>query len=96
MTDANANRQDFEDQQAPNTAQQTENFAADAAIDTSADGFINRALNEAASFIPGGQSVEPMLQTEIDQDANNVINTEVNKGVDGVMKDIEGFFGGRQ
>ena len=39
---------------------------------------------------------DQMVQTEVDQMANNAINTEANKGVGGVLGDIEGMFGGHQ
>ncbi len=80
----------------PNFAQKAGDFAMDAAVDTTADGFINNTLHavEAHVPIPGGQMVDNMIQTEVDQMANNAINNEVNKGVGGVIGDIEGLFGG--
>ena len=69
------------------------NFATDAAVDTAADGFINQGVDVVASHLPGGQMVDQMLKTEVDQVANNAINAEANKGVDGMMRDAEGFFG---
>ncbi len=69
------------------------NFATDAAIDTTADNFINQGVNDVASHLPGGQMVDSMLKTEVDQVANNAINNEVNKGTDGIMRDAEGLFG---
>ncbi len=69
------------------------NFAGDAVVDTTADNFINQGVNDVASHLPGGQMVDQMLKTEVDQVANNAINNEVNKGVDGIMRDAEGLFG---
>ncbi len=74
-----------------NILQGVGNFATDAAIDTTADGFINQGVDALASRFPGGQMVDQMLKTEVDQVANNAINNEVNKGVDGMMRDAEGF-----
>ncbi len=71
------------------------NFASDAVIDTTADNFINQGVDAVASHLPGGQMVDQMLKTEIDQVANNAINNEVNKGVGGMMRDAEGFLGHR-
>lgn len=69
------------------------NFASDAVIDTTADNFINQGVDAVAVHLPGGQMVDQMLKTEIDQVANNAINNEVNKGVAGMMHDAEGFLG---
>ncbi len=82
----------------PNLPQQAGNFAADAAVDTTADGFLNEALHAVEGHVPvpGGQVVDQMIQTEVDQVANNVINGEVNKGVGGVLGDVEGLFGHHQ
>ena len=77
----------------PNFAEQAGDFAADAAVDTTVDGFLNQAIDGIASYIPGGAMVDQMLKTEIDQDANNAINAELNKGAGGMLKDIEGVFG---
>ena len=73
-------------------------FAADAAVDTTADGFLNNALHGVEEHVPvpGGQVVDQMIQTEVDQVANNVINNEVNKGVGGILGDVEGLFGHHQ
>ncbi len=65
------------------------NFASAAVIDTTADKFINQEVDAAAPHLPGGQMVDQMLKTAIDQAANN----EVNKGVDGMMRDAEGLLG---
>lgn len=75
----------------PNFAQQAGNFA----VDTTADGFINSGLNTIEQHvpIPGGQMVDQMIQTEVDQVVNNEINTEANKGVGGILGDVEGLFG---
>lgn len=82
----------------PNFAQQAGNFAFDAAVDTTADGFINNALNTAEQHvpIPGGEMVDKMINTEVDQLANNAINGEINKGVGGMLGDVEGLFGHHQ
>jgi hypothetical protein len=82
----------------PNFAQKAGDFAVDAAVDTTADGFINNALHAVEQHvpIPGGQMVDQMIQTEVDQMANNAINNEVNKGVGGILGDVEGLFGGHQ
>ncbi len=69
------------------------NFASDAVVDTTADNFINQGVDTVASRLPGGQMVDQMLKTEVDQVANNAINNEVNKGVNGMMGDVEGLFG---
>lgn len=78
----------------PNFAQQAGNFAFDAAV----DGFINNALNTAEQHvpIPGGEMVDKMINTEVDQLANNAINGEINKGVGGMLGDVEGLFGHHQ
>ncbi|GAC1427975.1 MAG: hypothetical protein PVS3B3_15820 [Ktedonobacteraceae bacterium] len=69
------------------------NFASDAVVDTTADGFINQGIDAVAIHLPGGSMVDQMLKTEVDQVANNAINNEVNKGVGGMMGDAEGLFG---
>jgi len=63
----------------PNPLQQAGDFAADAAIDTAADNLINQGIDAIAAHIPGGNLVEQMLKTEVDQVVNNEINQEVNK-----------------
>jgi hypothetical protein len=80
----------------PNFAQQAGDFAADAAIDTTVDGALNQGIDAIASRFPGGQGVEQMLNTEVDQVVNNDINAELNKGVDGMLKDAEGLLGWQQ
>ena len=79
----------------PNFLQQAGGFAADAAIDTTADGLLNNVLDTVEQHvpIPGGQTVDKMLNTEVDQVVNNDINAEVNKGPAGIMGDIEGLMG---
>ena len=72
----------------PNFLQQAGNFAADAEVDSTADNFINQAVEAVASHIPGEQMFDQALITEVDQVANNEINAEVSK--------IEGRFGGGQ
>jgi hypothetical protein len=61
-------------------------FAADATVDTTADGFINTAVDDVASHIPGGAAVENVAKTGIDFEANSLINGELSK--------VEGMFGG--
>ena len=59
------------------------------------DGFLNRVLDTVEQHvpIPGGQLVDKMINTEADQVVNNEVNTEVNKGVGGILGDVEGLFG---
>jgi hypothetical protein len=40
--------------------------------------------------------VDQMLRTEADQVVNNAINSEINKGVGGMLSDAEGLFGHRE
>ena len=82
----------------PNFGQQAGDFAVDAAIDTTADGFINQVVGSVEQHvpIPGGEFVDKAIITEVDQVANNAINTEVNKGVGGILGDVEGLFGHQQ
>ncbi|CAF0869308.1 unnamed protein product [Didymodactylos carnosus] len=55
-------------------------FGADAAIDSTADGFINKELEQVRKDIPDGQGfVGQAMTTEVDQVANNFINNEVKK-----------------
>lgn len=77
----------------PNFLSQLGNFSEDAAVDTTVDGFVNQAIDAVASHIPGGQALEQLLNTEVDQDVNNTINNELNKGIGGMMQDAEGLFG---
>lgn len=79
----------------PNWTQQLDDFASDATVDTTVDGFVNQGIEEISSRLPLGQSVEQMLTTEVDQTVNNEINTELNKGVDGILQDLGGLFGQR-
>jgi len=76
----------------PNFSQQAGDFAVDAAVDTAADNLVNPMIDLVASHLPGGQAIETMLTTEVDQVLNNDINTEVNKGFGGIVNDIEGTF----
>ncbi len=76
-----------------NILQGVGNFAGDAGIDTTADNFINQEVDALASRLPGGQMVDQMIKTEVDQVANNAINNEVNKGAGGLMGDAEGLLG---
>jgi hypothetical protein len=75
-----------------NLVQQVGDFTTDAAIDTAADSIINQGISVITSHIPGGNLVQQMLTTEIDQDVNNQINAEVNKGTDGILHDAENLF----
>ena len=74
-------------------AQQAGNFATDAVVDTEADKLANTVIDNVVCYVPGGEAAEQMLNTEVDQDLNNEINAEVNKGVGGVISDVEGMFG---
>lgn len=89
MSDPNSGQQPN-----PSIGQKVGDFAADAAIDTTADGFINQGVGaiEARIPIPGGEIVDKMIITEVDQVVNNEINTEVNKGAGGIIGDVEGIF----
>jgi DNA gyrase/topoisomerase IV subunit B len=79
-----------------NILQGAGDFAADAAVDTTADNLLNNVLGTAEQKvpIPGGQTVDKMINTEVDQVVNNEINQELNKGVGGILGDVEGLFGG--
>jgi len=68
-----------------NIAEKIGGFAADATIDTAADGYINTAVDDVASHIPGGAMAETVLKTGIDFEANSLINGELGK--------VEGMFG---
>ena len=61
-------------------------FAGDAAVDTTADGAINSAIDGIASHIPGGSAFDAVVKTGVDLEANNAINAELGK--------LEGEFGG--
>jgi hypothetical protein len=63
----------------PNVAEKVGGFAADATIDTGADGFINTAIDDVASHIPGASNFEAEAKTGIDLEANNAINGELGK-----------------
>ncbi len=76
----------------PNFAEQAGEFGVDATIDTTADNFINPILDNVADHIPGAEGFEQILNTEVDQVINNEINTEVNKGADGIIQDAENLF----
>ncbi len=77
----------------PNFAEQAGAFAADAGIDTAADGAINNVIDAVASHIPGGEALSGVLKTGIDLAANNAINSEVNQGAGGMLGAVEGLFG---
>lgn len=89
MTDPNMPNPDSSD---PNLLQQVGGFLSDATVDTTVDGFVNQALDRVVSMVPGGQNFESVLNTGVDQSLNNEINTELNKGVGGMIQDIEGLF----
>jgi hypothetical protein len=61
----------------PNLAEKVGGFAADATIDTGADGFINTAIDDVAAHVPGGGAFDAIAKTGIDLQANNAINSEV-------------------
>jgi hypothetical protein len=69
----------------PGFLQQAGNFAADATVDTAADGFINNVVDGVASHLPGGSAVDAVLKTGVDFAANTAINKELGA--------IEGMFG---
>ncbi len=72
----------------PNFAQQAGNFPIDAEVDSAADKLANEAVEAVASHIPGEQSFDQALTTEVDQVVNNGINSEISR--------LEGRFGGEQ
>ncbi len=63
----------------PNIAEQAGSFAADATVDTAADGFINNVVDDIAEHIPGGSGFEAVAKTGVDLEANNLINGEIGK-----------------
>jgi hypothetical protein len=69
----------------PNIIEEAGSFAADATVDTAADGFINRAVDAVAEHLPGGEAVDQIAKTGVDLAANNAINAEISK--------VEGMFG---
>jgi hypothetical protein len=75
----------------PNFLQQSSDFVADSAIDTTADSLINQVVDGVVSRIPGAEAIEPMLNTGIDQNVNNMINSEINKGLGGMLQDAAGL-----
>jgi len=70
----------------PNIAEKVGGFAADATVDTAADGAINTLIDDVASHIPGGSNFEAVAKTGVDLEANNAINAEIGK--------LESEFGG--
>ena len=72
----------------PNLLQEAGNFAADASVDTAADGAINNVIDGVASHLPGGSMVENVVKTGVDFEANTMINKE--------LGNIEGMFGGHR
>lgn len=89
MTDPNMPNSDSSN---PNPLQQMGGFLSDATVDTTVDGFVNQALDRVVSMVPGGQSFEAVLNTGVDQTLNNDINAELNKGIGGMIQDVEGLF----
>jgi hypothetical protein len=89
MTDPNTTNSNSSD---PNMLQQMGGFLSDATVDTTLDGFVNQALDRVVSMVPGGQNFESVLNTGVDQNINNQVNAELNKGVSGIVQDIEGLF----
>ncbi len=77
----------------PNFAEQVGTFAADAGIDTAADGVINNAIDALASHLPGGEALSGVLKTGVDLAANNAINSEMNQGAGGMLSEVEGLLG---
>jgi hypothetical protein len=65
------------DQDQPNLAENVGGFAADATVDTAADGAINTLIDDVASHVPGGSSFEAVIKTGVDLQANNAINAEI-------------------
>ncbi len=70
----------------PNIAGEVGGFAADATVDTAADGFINNVVDDIAEHVPGGSNFEAVAKTGVDLEANNLINSEIGK--------LESEFGG--
>jgi hypothetical protein len=68
----------------PNFVERAGEFGLEAAIDTAANKIANEAIHAVASHIPGGQSVEQMLDTEVDLVLDNSINAQVNERIEGV------------
>jgi hypothetical protein len=59
-------------------------FAVDAGVDTAANNLANRVIEGVAEHIPGGQAIEPMIETEADLMLDNRINEGVNERIEGV------------
>lgn len=74
----------------PNFVEQAGAFAADAGIDTAADGVLNNLIDAVDSHIPGGEALSGVLKTGVDLAANNAINSEVNQGAGSTLGAIEG------
>jgi hypothetical protein len=64
-------------QDQPNLAEKVGGFAADATVDTGADGMINNVIDDIAGHIPGGESFDSVIKTGVDLQANNAINAEL-------------------
>jgi hypothetical protein len=60
-----------------NLAEKVGGFAADATIDTGADGVINNVIDDVADKIPGGSAFDSVIKTGVDLQANNAINAEL-------------------
>ncbi len=64
-------------------------FALDAGVDTGANNIANRIIDGIASHIPGGRSIEPMIETEADLMLDNRINQGLNERLEGVEQGFE-------
>ena len=64
-------------QDQPNLAENVGGFAADATIDTGADGVINNVIDDIAGHIPGGGAFDSVIKTGGELQANNAINAEL-------------------
>jgi len=67
-----------------NKAEQVTELGIDAAIDTAANQIANKLIHSVVSHLPGGQSIEALIETEADLILDNAINQEVSKRVEGV------------
>jgi hypothetical protein len=75
------------DQDQPNMAENVAGFAADATVDTAADGAINTLIDDVANHIPGGGSFDAVIRTGVDLQANNAINA-----INAEITNLEGMF----
>jgi len=76
------------DENQPNLVEQAGGFAADATVDTAADGAINTVIDDVAGKIPGASGFEAVVKTGVDLQANNAINAEIGN--------LEGMFGHKE